>query len=81
MARQDLGNPINDGLDVRLIHRPLRRLLNRRLASIGVRVLFDPEFVVLDPRTMRFGAWETDGKTTADTTDFNRGWNETLIEE
>lgn len=43
-----------------------------------VATVFDPEFVLLDPRTMRFGAWETDGNSTGDSADFNRGWNETL---
>ena len=40
--------------------------------------IFDPEFVVLDPRTMRFGVWETNGSGTAEASDFNRGFNETL---
>jgi hypothetical protein len=43
-----------------------------------VATIFDPEFVVLDPRTLRFGAWESDGHATGDTTDYNRGWNETV---
>ncbi|MBA3351184.1 MAG: hypothetical protein H0U23_01945 [Blastocatellia bacterium] len=40
--------------------------------------IYDPEFVLLDPRTMRFGVWETHGSASGDTTDFTRGLNETL---
>jgi Tfp pilus assembly protein PilX len=40
--------------------------------------IHDPEFVLLDPRTMRFGAWQTDAKTTGDASDFTRGVDETL---
>ena len=38
----------------------------------------DPEYVLLDPRTMRFGVWETHGSATGNTTDYTRGNNETL---
>jgi Tfp pilus assembly protein PilX len=38
---------------------------------------YDPEFVVLDPRTMRFGAWESDAKNTG-TSDFTRGLLDSL---
>lgn len=44
----------------------------------GSASIYDPEYVLLDPRTMRFGVWETNGAQTLDTTDFNRGHNETL---
>jgi Tfp pilus assembly protein PilX len=44
----------------------------------GSASIYDPEYVVLDPRTMRFGTWETHGSATGDSTDFNRGSNETL---
>jgi len=47
-------------------------------SSWGSASIYDPEFSVLDPRTMRFGAWETHASATGDTTDFNRGNNETL---
>jgi hypothetical protein len=40
--------------------------------------IWDPEFVVLDPRTMRFGVWESHGTAPATTYDFTHGWNETL---
>jgi hypothetical protein len=40
--------------------------------------IYDPEFVLLDPRIMRFGVWETDGALSGDSSDFNRGFNETL---
>ncbi len=39
---------------------------------------YDPEDVLLDPRTMRFGVWESHASATADTTDYTRGYNETL---
>src|SRR5438874_2381673 len=38
---------------------------------------YDPEFVALDPRTMRFGAWESDAKNTG-SSDFARGVADTL---
>jgi len=38
----------------------------------------DPEYVLLDPRTMRVGVWETHGSATGNTTDYTRGNNETL---
>lgn len=44
----------------------------------SIFTIFDPEFVALDPRTMRFGAWQTDGKGSGDSTDFTRGVDETL---
>jgi hypothetical protein len=40
--------------------------------------IWDPEFVLLDPRTMRFGVWASSGNLTGNATDFTRGWNETL---
>ena len=39
---------------------------------------YDPEYVLLDPRTMRFGVWETRASATADTSDYTRGYNEAL---
>lgn len=39
---------------------------------------YDPEYVLLDPRTMRFGVWESHASGTADTSDYTRGFNETL---
>lgn len=44
----------------------------------GSASIYDPEYMLLDPRTMRFGVWESHGSSTGDTTDFNRGFNETL---
>src|SRR5205823_9781861 len=40
--------------------------------------IYDPEYVVLDPRTMRFGVSETHGSASGDSTDFTRGYNETM---
>lgn len=40
--------------------------------------IFDPEFVILDPRTMRFGVWESHASGTADNGDYNYGVTETL---
>lgn len=39
---------------------------------------YDPEYVLLDPRTMRFGVWEAHASGTADNTDYTRGYNEAL---
>lgn len=39
---------------------------------------YDPEYVLLDPRTMRFGVWESHASATSDTSDYTRGYNETL---
>ncbi len=39
---------------------------------------YDPEYVLLDPRTMRFGVWETHASGTGDTSDYTRGYNEAL---
>lgn len=44
----------------------------------GSSSIYDPEYVVLDPRTIRFGVWETHGSATGDATDYTRGYNETM---
>ena len=44
----------------------------------GSSTIYDPEFVMLDPRTIRFGVWQNDGASSGDSTDFTRGYNETL---
>jgi hypothetical protein len=44
----------------------------------GSSSIYDPEYVVLDPRTVRFGVWETHGSATLDATDYTRGYNETM---
>src|SRR4029077_1171076 len=44
----------------------------------GSASIYDPEYVALDRRIVRFGIWETHGSATADTTDFTRGYNETM---
>ena len=41
------------------------------------QTIFDPEFVALDPRSMRFGVWETHASAT-DAADLIRGLNDTL---
>lgn len=40
--------------------------------------IYDPEFVILDPRAMRFGAWESDAASTAIPADYTRGLLDTL---
>ncbi|MFN2477282.1 MAG: hypothetical protein ABR526_13185 [Chthoniobacterales bacterium] len=44
----------------------------------GSTTIYDPEFVVLDPRTSRFGVWETHASGTTDAYDYTHGYNETL---
>jgi hypothetical protein len=45
--------------------------------SIGFK---DPEFVALDPRTVRFGIWASDGNSTANDTDYDIGAEDTMDE-
>lgn len=40
--------------------------------------IWDPEFVLLDPRTMRFGVWESNAASTGNANDFITGLSETL---
>jgi Tfp pilus assembly protein PilX len=46
--------------------------------SWTVTTLQDPEFVALDPRTLRFGVWGNDGHDTAASSDFTAGILTTL---
>jgi hypothetical protein len=42
------------------------------------KTLQDPEFVALDPRTVRFGVWGNDGKTSGTPQDYSNGTQLTL---
>jgi hypothetical protein len=42
------------------------------------KTLQDPEFVALDPRTVRFGVWGNDGKTSGTPQDYSNGTQYTL---
>jgi hypothetical protein len=47
-------------------------------SSWTVNTLQDPEFVTLDPRTLRFGVWGNDGHDSGNPTDFTSGVLTTL---
>lgn len=46
--------------------------------SWTVTTIQDPEFVTLDPRTLRFGVWGNDGKDSGSATDYTSGALSTL---
>src|SRR5205807_1549194 len=57
---------------------PNHPLLCQSPSSWTVTTLQDPEFVTLDPRTLRFGVWGNDGKDSGNATDYTSGVLTTL---